>query len=128
MPRVLIVDDEESVRVMVAAMIKPDGYNVTEAASGAEACDACKESPVDLIITDIVMPEKNGIDLIRYVKKEYPDIAVIAISGGGGIEGRYDYLEIARLVGADNILKKPFELRELRSAVSEAMKSCATSE
>lgn len=128
MSRVLVVDDEESVRDMVMAMIKPDGYDVIEAANGTEACDACKEMPVDLIITDIVMPEKNGIDLIRQVKKEYPDVAVIAISGGGGIEGRYDYLEIAKLVGADNILKKPFEVRELRSAISEAMKDRATRE
>ncbi|MCK4789541.1 MAG: hypothetical protein KAV87_37715, partial [Desulfobacteraceae bacterium] len=61
--------------------------------------------------------------LIMDVKKQYPDIPIIAISGGGGITGRYDYLEIAKLVGANNILKKPFELQELRSAVSEAMKN-----
>lgn len=123
MVRILVVDDEESVRDMVKAMIEPAGYDVIEAGNGAEACDACKEAPVDLIITDIVMPEKNGIDLIMDVKKEYPDIPVIAISGGGGITGRYDYLEIAKLVGAENILKKPFAMADLRSAVDNILKN-----
>lgn len=74
------------------------------------------------------MPGKNGIDLIMEVKKDYPDIPVIAFSGGGGITGRFDYLKISKLVGADIILKKPFELQELRSAVSEVMKNRATKE
>ncbi|MCK5091731.1 MAG: response regulator, partial [Gammaproteobacteria bacterium] len=60
-------------------------------------------------------------DLIMDVKKEFPDIPVIAISGGGGITGRYDYLEIAKLVGAKNILKKPFSMKELRSAVGNIL-------
>lgn len=128
MVRILVVDDEPSVCSMVAAMLEPDGYDMIAAGSGVEAVDACKEVPVDLIITDIVMPNKNGIDLIMQVKKEYPGIPVIAISGGGGIAGRFDYLEIAKLVGADNILKKPFELEELRSTVSNVIKNRETGE
>lgn len=121
MPRILVVDDEEHVRDMVTAMIEPLGYDIVVAKNGAEACDVCKAALVDLIITDIVMPEKNGIDLIMETKKEYPDIPVIAISGGGGITGRYDYLEIAKLVGAKNILEKPFSMEELRSAVDNIL-------
>jgi len=123
MTRVLVVDDEPSVRNMVAAMIEPAGYDVIEAVNGAEAVNTCKKVPVDLIITDIVMPKKNGIDLIMEIKKEFPDTPIIAISGGGGIEGRYNYLEIAKLIGANYVLKKPFELHELRGVVSEAMKN-----
>ena len=123
MATVLVVDDEESVREMVVKMIEPVGYNVIEAGNGAEARDVCEEASVDLIITDIVMPEKNGIDLIMEVKKEYPDTPVIAISGGGGIAGRYDYLEIAKLVGAKNILKKPFSMAELRSVIDSTLKN-----
>jgi len=123
MVKILIVDDEPFVRDMMTAMIKPAGYDVVEAVNGAEAFNVCKKEVVDLIITDIVMPEKNGIDLIMNVKKEYPDIPIIAVSGGGGITGRYDYLEIAKLVGANNILKKPFEIDELRSAVSNAIEN-----
>jgi FixJ family two-component response regulator len=62
------------------------------------------------------------------MKKEHPEIPVIAISGGGGIAGRYDYLEIAKLVGAKNILKKPFDMQKLLSAVSEAMENQTTVE
>jgi len=123
MARVLVVDDEASVRDMVKAMIEPDGYNVIEAGNGAEAVDACRGASVDLIITDIVMPGKNGIDLIMAVKKDYPDVPVIAISGGGGITGRFDYLEIAKLVGAKNILKKPFAMAELRLTVGDMLKN-----
>lgn len=123
MPRILVVDDEESVREMLTQMLEPAGYDVIEAGNGAEACDVCKELPVDLIITDIVMPEKNGIDLIMDVKNEFPDTPVIAISGGGGITGRFDYLEIAKLVGAKNILKKPFAMADLRSAVDNILKN-----
>lgn len=128
MVKILVVDDEPSVCSMMVAMLEPDGYDMIAADSGVEAVDVCKEVPVDLIITDIVMPNKNGIDLIMQVKKEYPGIPVIAISGGGGIAGRFDYLEIAKLVGADNILKKPFEIEELRSAVSNVIKNRETGE
>lgn len=123
MVKILIVDDELFVRDMMADMIKPAGYDVIVAENGAEAFDVCKKESIDLIITDIVMPEKNGIDLIMNVKKEYPEIPIIAVSGGGGITGRYDYLEIAKLVGANNILKKPFKIEELRTAVSDAIEN-----
>lgn len=121
MIRILVVDDEASVRKMVTNMIASVGYEVIEASSGAEAYDACKEASIDLIITDVVMPDKNGIDLIMEVKEEYPNLPVIAISGGGGITGRFDYLEIAKLVGAKIILKKPFTTTELRSAVDNIL-------
>ncbi len=107
---------------MVAAMIEPAGYQVIGASNGAVAYDVCKEAPVDLIITDIVMPVRNGIDLIMDINKKYPHIPVIAISGGGGITGRYDYLEIAKLVGAKNVLRKPFGMTELRSLVDHILK------
>lgn len=127
MATVLVVDDEDSVRELVIAMIEPLGYDIVEATNGEEASAACKATTLDLIITDIVMPDKNGIDFIMEVKKEYPDVPVIAISGGGGIAGRYDYLKIAKLVGAHNILKKPFDAKELRTAVSEAIENCTPS-
>ncbi len=121
MAKILVVDDESSVRDMVAAMIEPAGYDVLLASNGVEAIAACRGGTVNLIITDIVMPEKNGIDLIMEAKKEFPEIPVIAVSGGGGIEGRYDYLEIAKLVGAKNILKKPFSMEDLRSMVKNTL-------
>jgi len=121
MLKILVVDDEESVREMVSGMIASSGYDVVVAENGVQAMVACDDTEIDLIITDIVMPEKNGIDFIMDVRKKYPDIPIIAISGGGGITGRYDYLEIATLIGAHNVLKKPFSLHELRVAVTSAL-------
>ncbi len=121
MKKILVVDDESSVRYMIKEMIEPLGFEVVEAKNGIEAISICNDSSVDLIITDIVMPDKNGIDLIMAVRKQYPGLPVIAMSGGGGIAGNFDYLEIAKLVGAKNILKKPFSSREICSLVEESL-------
>ena len=122
MTKILVVDDEATVRDMVSSMIEPLGCEVTVAGNGLEAIAACKAHAFDLVITDIVMPGKNGIDLIMQLKKDYPSTHVLGISGGGGgITGRYDYLEIAQLVGADNILRKPFSMKDMRDAVSKLL-------
>jgi len=121
MKTILIVDDEPSVRFMIKEMIEPVGYEVIEAGDGAEAYNICNNNALDLIVSDIVMPEKNGIDLIIQLKKEFPSIPVIAISGGGGVAGHYDYLEIAKLVGANNILKKPFSAKEICAHIENAL-------
>ena len=121
MATVLIIDDESYVREMMRLMIEPLGYEVVEAENGAIASKFIQNTTPDLIITDIVMPEKNGIDVIMEVKKSSNPIPIIAISGGGGITGRFDYLEIAKLVGAENILKKPFAMEELRSLVENIL-------
>lgn len=123
MVRILVVDDEPSVRKVVKSIFEADDCEVIEAVDGREALDLCKEISIDLTITDIVMPEKNGIDYIMELKKNYPNIPVVAISGGGGITGRYDYLEIAKLVGADYIVKKPFGVDELRTVVDSILKN-----
>lgn len=121
MYKILVVDDEAPVRKMVSKMLKDGDYEILEAVNGVEALNACDSSLLDLIVTDIVMPKKHGIDLIMEIKKDFPYIPVIAISGGGGVTGRFDYLEIAELVGAKNILRKPFEAIDLRNMVSAAL-------
>jgi len=83
----------------------------------------CLESDIDLLVTDIVMPEMHGVTLIMELIKECPDLSIIAISGVGGVSGRFDYLEIANLLGASNILWKPFEAKQLRDMVHAALKS-----
>lgn len=119
--RILVVDDEPSVLKMLKTMLESDDYEILEASNGVEARAICETSEIHLIITDIVMPEKNGIDLIMEVKKNFPAITIIAISGGGGIDGRFDYLDIAALVGAKNILRKPFSVTELRDMTDSAL-------
>lgn len=121
MNTILIVDDEAPVRKMLKNMLKGESVDIVEAENGLEAKKICLESEIDLMITDIVMPEKHGVDLIMELKKELPDLPIIAISGGGGVTGRFDYLEIVNLMGIENILRKPFEANELRIMVSNAL-------
>lgn len=121
MAKILVVDDDRVVRTMVADMLVRDKHEVLAAADGTQAWKILAESPVDLIVTDLVMPEKNGIDLIMDLKINHPKVPIVAISGGGGITGRFDYLPIAKLLGAKSILRKPFHMKELITAVSEAL-------
>ncbi|RDH85699.1 MAG: response regulator [endosymbiont of Galathealinum brachiosum] len=121
MKKILVVDDEAPVRKMLRSMFKNDNYEIVEADNGVTAKAMCLKGDIDLIITDIVMPEKHGVDLVMELKKEVPDLPIIAISGGGGVSGRFDYLEIANLMGADNILRKPFEAKDLRDIVHDVL-------
>ncbi len=121
MKTILVVDDESSVREMIAEMLGDKNYELILVENGVKATKKLSMSKIDIVITDIVMSEENGIDLIMDMKKNYPLTPVVAISGGGGIEGRFDYLEIAKLVGANSILKKPFTAEVLRKTVSELL-------
>jgi two-component system response regulator (stage 0 sporulation protein F) len=121
MANILVVDDEKPIRSLLIAMLGKDGHVVHEAENGKQAVELFHQSPVDLVITDLVMPEKNGIDVIMELKGEYPNVQIVAISGGGGITGSFDYLPIAKLVGAITVLNKPFTLSDVRAAVSKAI-------
>lgn len=121
MASILIVDDEPTARVLFKEMLAGRSHDIRVAENGDEAVAACREKPADLIITDLVMPEKNGIDLILELKKDHPDIRIIAVSGGGGISGRFEYLPIAKMIGARTVLNKPFSAQVLRDAVDQAL-------
>jgi len=121
MAKILIVDDELPIRCMLREMLEQDGHEVSEAENGAVAQHCFREARFDLLITDLVMPEKNGLNLILDIRKEWPNVRIVAISGGGGITGRFEYLPIAKLVGAACILEKPFRKEQLQSAVQSAL-------
>ncbi len=121
MSKILIVDDEAQIRKLLRIYIEADSHEVEEVAGYEAAIEACDKRTPDLVVTDLVMPEKNGIDLILLLKDKYPHLPVVAISGGGGISGRYDYLEIADLVGASCVLNKPIEKQKLLSVISLAL-------
>ena len=121
MARVLVVDDEEPIRVLVSKILIKDGHEVMEAENGQIACDLFRGSNIDLIITDLVMPEKNGIEMILELKKSNPGVKVIAISGGVGFSGYFDLLSVARLLGAKHIIKKPFTVDDIRKAVNDML-------
>ncbi len=118
MPCVLVVDDDDDVRIMLKTMLERNNYDVIIAQNGNEATRLLKNNPVDLIITDLVMPEKEGIETIIEVKHDFPHIKIIAISGGKRI-GLSTQLKSANLLGADRTLKKPFKSKELLNTVRE---------
>lgn len=119
MARILVVDDDEVFRTFMSEALSSLGHEVVLAKDGQEARETCED--INLLITDLVMPNKNGLDLIMEIIAEKPDLPILAVSGGGGITGRFDYLEISRLIGADAILTKPFQLAELREKVSQLL-------
>ncbi len=117
---ILVVDDEEQMRSIIRQLLENAGYSVMEAPDGKVALWLFKEMPADLIITDIIMPEKEGLETIMELKRDFPKVKIIAISGGGqGSPGQY--LSIAKKMGADHTLTKPFEKEELLKAVKNLL-------
>jgi CheY-like chemotaxis protein len=107
---------------MLRQLVERNGHEVTEASGGKEGIQLYRENPTDLIITDLIMPGKDGIETIQELKKEFPDIKIIAVSGGGRL-GPQDYLHLAKMLGAQRTLSKPIELPELLKAIEELMNS-----
>jgi CheY-like chemotaxis protein len=121
--RILVIDDDAAVRDMLEEMLRGVGHDVTKAPDGAAGLEMHRESPADLVIADIFMPGKEGIATIRELRAENPDLAILAISGGGRFGSRdlsetIDYLHVARRVGASGVLEKPIEWEELAETVA----------
>jgi CheY-like chemotaxis protein len=122
MVRILIIDDLPMVRQMMAEMLRDDAYEVVEAENGRDGIAKMREAPVDLVITDIIMPEMEGLETVLTLKKDYPDLRIIAMSGGGRA-ANYDFLAAAAKLGASRTLHKPFTRRELLEIVAECLAS-----
>jgi CheY-like chemotaxis protein len=120
MQRILLVDDDDALRKMLGLNLAMMGYAVTEATNGKEALAAQKSEPADLILTDLVMPEKEGIETIGELRKKYPAAKIIAMSGGGRVSAA-DYLKVAKMMGADFALAKPFTQQELAEAIAKTL-------
>jgi len=120
MARVLVIDDEVDVRRLLAAGLGADGHTVLEAADGDEGVAVLGRQAVDLVITDIVMPNKEGFETIIELRKTHPWLKIIAISGGGIMSGT-DTLRVARSLGAHATLHKPFRVGDLRRTVAACL-------
>jgi YesN/AraC family two-component response regulator len=120
MKRLLVIDDDFFVRDMLERLMRKAGYEVETAENGDEALRLHRRNPVELVITDILMPEKEGLETITEFRKSFPGVKVIAISGGGRI-GPANYLKMATLLGADRTFAKPVDTAELLSAVEELL-------
>jgi len=121
MELILVIDDDDQIRELLRNVIEHAGYEVMEASDGEEGIRLFRERRADLIITDIVMPRKEGIETIMDLRVEFPEVKIIAMSGGGRL-GPETYLEIAEGFGSDHILTKPFSNEELLKAVHELLK------
>jgi DNA-binding NtrC family response regulator len=121
MARVLIIDDEDGMRTILRRALEHAGHSVIEASNGLEGLKRISQETIDIVVTDLLMPELDGIELIFNLRKSRPNLRVIAISGGGQLPPD-SYLKIAQRGGARRILIKPFELRELLIAIEEELK------
>jgi DNA-binding response OmpR family regulator len=117
MADILVIDDEAALRRLVARILRAEGHAVREAPNGREGLRLFREARPDLVITDIVMPDQEGIETILELRREEPDFPILAISGGG--EGIY--LRMAAGVGATETLAKPFGADELVAAVEKLL-------
>jgi DNA-binding response OmpR family regulator len=112
MKRVLVVDDNADLRSMLRLCLEADGFEVEVAANGQLALDLLGQRPADVLVTDLFMPDQDGIETILEVRKRYPQVRIVAMSGWTSTEGS-DYLRVAREIGALETLRKPFDPRQL---------------
>ncbi len=115
--RVLIVDDESHMRRLLRQKMEQCGYDVAEAVDGRDAIRQLSDSAFDLVIADIVMPERDGLEVIMFLRKEQPHVKVIAVSA----PGNELYLTSAKGLGAARVFPKPFELADIASAAEELL-------
>ena len=120
MAYILVIDDDPVVLEAFKRFLEIEGHTVVTASNGQEGIDIFRNGQVDLVITDMVMPVKDGLKTIMELEKEFPDIKIIAISGGGVIEaGRY--LDLAEHIGVKQTLTKPVTKEQLINAVNEVL-------
>ena len=120
METILIIDDEAQIRSMVRLILERAGYTVREAQDGIEGIRVFRETPADLIITDLIMPNKDGIGMIIELKKDFPALKIIAMSGGG-LNRPEGYLRGAQKLGAACTLSKPLNRNDLLRAVRDTL-------
>jgi DNA-binding NtrC family response regulator len=119
-PRILLVDDDDLSRQAVHRMLERGGYEVRSTGNGREAIDSYRAGEVDLVITDLIMPDTDGLEIIQEIRRKDPGAKILAISGGGRVQAE-EYLSVARKFGALEVLPKPFGSQDLKAAVDRAL-------
>ncbi len=118
MARILVVDDDEQVRKLYRSVLERAEHEVIEAANGDEGIRCYRKTKVDVVITDLIMPDKEGLEMIRELTLADADVKIIAISGGGRITPD-SYLKVAKSLGARHIFTKPVSYKQLIGAISD---------
>jgi CheY-like chemotaxis protein len=120
MARILLIDDDEPFRNVLKVSLEQMGHDISEARDGREGVSLYTDGAFDVVITDLIMPDKEGIETIMDLRKLNPAVKIIAMSGGGRVTS-VDYLQIARQVGAKRILAKPFLYEDIKGAIEQLM-------
>lgn len=123
MASVLVVDDEDQIRQLIRETLTQAGYQVTEARDGKDALQQYRQSPADLVIMDILMPDQDGLESITTLKHEFPNVKVIAITGGSDMIGILNFLDVAKMLGARRTLQKPFDMQALLDAAATELQT-----
>ena len=120
MARILLVEDDEQVRLMLKDLLEGEGYEIQEASNGKEALQSFASSLPDLVLTDLVMPDTEGIEMIIKMRKSNPNVRIVAMSGG------VDYLNLAKQLGALRTLTKPFSNQAVLDVVKATLEDTPT--
>jgi DNA-binding response OmpR family regulator len=120
MPSILVIEDDDLFRETVALALAERGYSVTQAADGEQGLKVFRTEPTDLVITDIVMPNQEGLATIKALRRDYPTLGIIAMSGGLAHDAPL-YLKMAGALGANQMLPKPFDLPTLLTAIEKVL-------
>lgn len=115
---ILIIDDNEQIRVFLRKVLEGAGYLVTEAPNGQEGLRQFRQTPTALVITDLLMPDKDGLEVTMALHRESPTVKIIVLTGGSG---QRDFLDAAKELGAHRTMKKPVTVSELLHAVEQEL-------
>jgi CheY-like chemotaxis protein len=119
--KILIVDDDTCVQTTLCAILEEQGQEVYLVSDGREALRELREASVDLVITDILMPEVDGLELIRTLRRDFPKLKILAMSGGSARLNGSDTLQLAGVLGADAVIHKPFTFNELNNIIQHLL-------
>jgi CheY-like chemotaxis protein len=120
--KILVVDDEEDIRVFMKKYLEFEGYTVYEASDSRNILELCHTNQIQLMVTDILMAERDGLEGINQVHQKFPNIKILAISGGGKIKASL-YLQMAKRLGASQVLEKPFAPKVFLQVVQQLLSS-----
>jgi len=123
MSRVIVIDDDTELRAELAERLRDAGFEVSEATDGAAGLSLHRDRPADVVVTDIFMPGQEGMETVHELRSAYPDIKIVAISGGYARLGKYDFVTAAKAIGADRFLRKPFKTAELVGTIRELLQA-----
>jgi len=123
MPSILVVDDENQIRRLVRETLEQAGYHITEGRDGKEALQQYRLAPVDLVIMDILMPNQDGLETTVALRREFPDVKIIVITGGSDMIGALIFFDVAKMLAPHGTLQKPFEMKTLLETVQAELKA-----